>query len=97
MPKAVKVKKGAGYLPEHNSADLECMRGMLPPGKPRLRVQTAILRKKGKSVEKIGTALGENPSTVHNWLLRLAEGTSGMPPTGSFSNYMNRRFSCKLG
>ena len=74
MPKAVKVKRGAGYLPKTDIGDLRRMRDLLPCGKPRLRVQAAILRKEGRSVGEIGTALGENPSTVHNWLLRLAEG-----------------------
>ena len=74
MPKAVKIKEGAEYLREIDIGDLERMRDMLPSGKPRLRVQAAILRKKGMSVGEIGAALGENPSTIHNWLLRLAEG-----------------------
>ena len=74
MPKAVKIKEGVEYLPEHDSADLERMRDVLPAGKPRLRVQAAILRKKGMSIEKTGPAPGENPSTIHNRLLRLAEG-----------------------
>lgn len=59
-------QEGAGYLPEHDSADPERMRDMLPAGKPRLRVQAAILRKKGVSIGEMGAAPGERPSTIHN-------------------------------
>ena len=94
MPKAVKIKEGAEYLHEIDIGDLERMHGMLPAGKPRQRVQAAILRKKGMSVGAIGAALGENPSTIHNWLLRLAEGACNLTARLPSNVYLNRQQAC---
>lgn len=74
MPRAVKVKRGAGYLPEYDIGDPERMLRLMPHGKPRLRVHAAIPRKRGMSGGATGKALKESPSTIHDWLERLASG-----------------------
>ena len=74
MTREMKVKKGAEYLPDYDTKDLEQMHERLPRDKARLRVRAAILRKQGMSCEDIGSTIGEKTQTVYDWLRRLADG-----------------------
>ena len=58
MPKAVLVKKGEEYLPGVPLAELEETHRREPPGKPRDRLQAAVLRKRGKMIVEIATISG---------------------------------------
>ena len=78
MPKAVLVKRGGEYLHDVPLPKLEEMHRREPPGKSRDRLQAAVLRKRGKTVEKIAGIVGRHSSTVHRWLHRMErEGPDG--------------------
>lgn len=78
MPKAVLVKRGKEYLHDVPLPKLEEMHRREPPGKSRDRLQAAVLRKRGKTVEKIAGIVGRHSSTVHRWLYRMeCEGPDG--------------------
>ena len=70
IPKAVLVKREE-YLHDVPLPKLEAMHRREPPGKSRDRLQAAVLRKRGKTVEKIAGIVGRHSSTVHRWLYRM--------------------------
>lgn len=72
MPKPTVVKRGSEYLPKMEVEDLEEMIRQEKPGKPRDRLQAAVLRKRGKTLEEIKEAIGYKVNTIHNWLAKLA-------------------------
>ena len=71
MPKAVRVKRGEEYLHDVSLPELEAMYRREPPGKSRDRLQAAVLRKRGETVEQIADMVGRHFSTVHRWLYRM--------------------------
>ena len=76
MPKAARVREGAGYLPRIDIGDLRRMRDLLPCGKPRLRVQAAILRKGGR--ERRGHGGGTGGESVDRTQPAPAPGRGGL-------------------
>lgn len=72
MSQTVKTKIGEDYLPEYSIEGLKYMASKLQYGKPKLRVQAAILRKEGYKISKISNVLGVCYTTVRDWLIRLA-------------------------
>ena len=71
MPKAVRVKRGEEYLHGVPLPELEAMYRREPPSKSRDRLQAAVLRKRGETVEQISDMVGRHSSTVHRWLYRI--------------------------
>ena len=78
MPKAALVKRGKEYLPGVELPELEEMYRRECPGKSRDRRQAAILRKQGRTLERIARVMGRGVSTTHRWLSRMErEGLDG--------------------
>ena len=70
MRKATLVKSGKEYLPNVLQHELEEMCKHERSGKPRDRLQAAIHRKQGMTLEEIGKTMGRQPSTIHRWRYR---------------------------
>ncbi len=84
MPKETLVKGGEEYLSCIQLSDLEETYRREHPGKPRDRLQAAVLRKRGRMLKEIARTIGRGISTVYRWLYRMErEGTEGRHDTKS--------------
>ena len=78
MPKAVLVRSGKEYLPSVPLTVLEEMHKRERPGRSRDRLQAAVLRKRGRTLEGIAKIMRRWASTIHRWLHRMdREGLEG--------------------
>ena len=78
MPKVVLVKRGKEYLSSIQLSELEETYRRERPGKSGDRLQAAVLRKLGRTLEKITRIMERGVSTVHRWLSRMErEGLDG--------------------
>ena len=87
MPKAALVKRGKEYLPGVQLLELEEMYRRERPDRSRDRLQAAILRKRGRTLERIARIMGRSISTTHRWLSRWSAkgrtaGTTARAPAG---------------
>ena len=64
MPKTALVKRGEEYLSGIQWFELEETYRREPPGKSGDRLQAAVLRKRGRTLEKIASTTGRGVSTV---------------------------------
>ena len=72
------VKKGHEYLSDVQLSALEEMHRRERSGKSRDRLQAAVLRKQGRTLEEIGRIVGRWACTIHRWLYRMErEGPEG--------------------
>ena len=71
MPKAKLVERGEEYLSDIPLDMLDKSYRREKPGKSRDRLQAAVLRKCGRTLDDISKIIGRNASTVHRWLFRL--------------------------
>lgn len=65
------VPKGEKFLSEYGLKDLEILYKKEKNSKAKIRLQAAILRKKNKTLEEIGSIVGYPFTTVGDWLRRL--------------------------
>ncbi len=77
MPSEKRIKRGAEFLPGIPLEDLKVMQGKESCHKAKMRLQAAIHRKRGMSLDAISDAIGYARSTVYGWLMRLAVGGLG--------------------
>ena len=67
------VKKNQEFLKDINTSEIEEMLKKEPPGKPRERLQAALLRREGKCESKISKILGRSKSSISRWLNKMQE------------------------
>ena len=65
MPKVALVKRGEEHLSGIQLSELEDTYRRERPGKSRDRLQAAVLRKLGRTLEKIAHIMGRGVSTIH--------------------------------
>ena len=71
MPKATLVKRREEYLSGIQLSEPEETYRREPPGRSGDRLQAAVLRKRGRTPEKIARTTGRGVSTVRRWLSRM--------------------------
>ena len=71
MPKAKLVERGEEYLSDIPLEVLDETHRREKAGKSRDRLQAAVLRKRGHTLDDISKIMGRDISTVHRWLFRL--------------------------
>mgnify|MGYP001589561104 CR=1 FL=1 len=65
------LPKGKEFLPAVSQQRLQRLYDSELNAKPKIRLLSAIHRKKGKSIDEIAYLLSKNRRTVHSWLVRF--------------------------
>jgi len=67
------LSKGKQFLPKNSMKQLQKMYDAEQNSKAKLRLLSAIHRKKGKSIDQIAYVLSKPRKTVHGWLVRFQQ------------------------
>jgi len=68
-----KLPKGKKFLPSTAVQQLQKLYDREKNAKAKIRLLSALHRKKGKSIDEIAYQLSKNRRTVHSWLVRFNE------------------------
>ncbi len=68
-----RLTKGSGFLPQISSKRLQTAYNQEKNAKAKLRLLSAVHRKRGRSIDEIAYLLSKSRRTVHGWLTRLQE------------------------
>lgn len=77
MTRAPAVGRGKDYLRGMGTGQLKRLYRREPAGRSREALMAAWLRRKGWFIGRIADHLGRSRSTIHDWLLRMAENGTG--------------------